>query len=72
MRSSAVKTFLANSTMYGCSNMNDILEFIEDIEELKALYNTGELRNFDFEAMLSKYNRTVDLFEREYEMDDGA
>ena len=52
--------------------MNDILEFIEDIEELKSLYNTGELRNFDFEAMLSKYNGTVDLFEQEYEMDDGA
>ena len=52
--------------------MNDILEFIDDIEELKSLYNTGELRNFDFEAMLSKYNRTVELFEREYEMDDGA
>jgi len=52
--------------------MNDILEFIEDIEELKSLYNTGELRNFDFEAMLSKYNGTVDMFEREYEMDDGA
>ena len=52
--------------------MNDILEFIEDIEELKALYNAGELRNFDFEAMLSKYNRTVDMFEREYEIDDGA
>jgi len=67
-----VKTFLPNSIMYGCSNMNDILEFIEDIEELRELYNTGELRNFDFDAMLSKYNKTVELFEREYEMDDGA
>ena len=52
--------------------MNDILEFIDDIEELKALYNSGELRNFDFEAMLSKYNRTIELFEREYAMDDGS
>ena len=52
--------------------MNDILEFINDLEELKELYNTGELRNFDIEAMLSKYNGTFEMFEREYEMDDGA
>ena len=52
--------------------MNDLLEFIEDLEELQALYNTGELRNFDFESIKSKYNATIDLFEKEYEMDDGA
>ena len=52
--------------------MNDVLEMIEDLEELKTLYNTGELRNFDFESLLSKYNGTFEQFEREYEMDDGA
>ena len=52
--------------------MNDLLEFIGDLEELQALYNTGELRNFDFESIKSKYNSTVERFEREYEMDDGA
>ena len=58
--------------MYGCSNMTDLFEFIQDIEELKTLYNTGELRNFDFEVILSKYNHSIEMFEREYEMDDGA
>lgn len=52
--------------------MNDIFEFISDLEELQALYNTGELRNFDFESIKSKYNSTIERFERLYEMDDGA
>ena len=54
--------------------MTDLLEFIDDLEELQALYNTDELRNFDFESIKSKYNNTIDQFEREceLEMDDGA
>jgi len=52
--------------------MNDILEFIDELKEMQALYNTGDLRNYDFESKIQKYNGTVDMFEKEYEMDDGA
>ena len=40
--------------------MHDIIDFIDELKELKALYNTGELRNFDFERMIQKYDRKVD------------
>lgn len=44
--------------------MNDILEFIDELKELQALYNTGELRNFDFATKISKYERDVSHFEQ--------
>ena len=47
--------------------MNDILEFLEELKELKELYNTGDLRNFDFETKIQKYERQVELFEQELE-----
>jgi hypothetical protein len=43
--------------------MNDILDFIEELKELKALYNTGDLRNFDFERMIQKYERQADAYD---------
>ena len=43
--------------------MNDILDFIDELKELKALYNSGDLRNFDFENKIQKYERQVDQYE---------
>lgn len=43
--------------------MNDILEFLDELKELQALYNSGDLRNFDFERMIQKYDRQVDQYE---------
>lgn len=47
--------------------MNDILEFIDELKELQTLYNSGDLRNFDFERMIQKYEREVEQFEIEME-----
>lgn len=43
--------------------MNDMIDFIDELNELKALYNTGELRNFDFERMIQKYERKIDAYD---------
>lgn len=43
--------------------MNDMIEFLEELKELQALYNSGELRNFDFERTIQKYERQVDAYE---------
>lgn len=43
--------------------MNDMFEFITELKELQALYNSGDLRNFDFERMIQKYERQVDQYE---------
>lgn len=43
--------------------MNDILEFIDELNELKALYNSGDLRNFDFERLIQKYERKADAYD---------
>ena len=43
--------------------MNDILEFIDELKELKALYNSGDLRNFDFERLIQKYERQADAYD---------
>lgn len=48
--------------------MNDIIEFIDEIKSLQALYNEGELRNFDFESVLSKYERQFAQFEAQFEL----
>jgi len=47
--------------------MNDILEMIDDLRELQALYDTGELRNINFGIMLKKYEDRVEQFERDME-----
>lgn len=43
--------------------MNDIIDFIDELKELKALYNTGDLRNFDFERLIQKYERKADAYD---------
>jgi hypothetical protein len=45
--------------------MNDILEFIDELKELQALYHSGELRDFDFNTKIQKYERDVARFEAE-------
>ena len=47
--------------------MNDILEFIDELKEMQVLYNQGDLRNYDFESKIQKYERIVDEFEAEIE-----
>ena len=69
MRSSAVITFLPNLTMYGCSNMNDLFEIVEDLEALDAKVES-------LQALINKWSAKVDAAEADmeqlYEMDDGA
>jgi len=45
--------------------MNDILEFIDELKELQTLYNSGDLRDFDFNTKIQKYERQVAQFEAE-------
>ena len=45
--------------------MNDILETIDTLRELQHLYNTDELRNFDFETKIQQLERTVQEYEDE-------
>lgn len=44
--------------------MQDIIEFIDELKELQTLYNTGDLRNFDFERLIQKYERQVDAYDK--------
>ena len=43
--------------------MQDMLDFLEDLKELNALYNSGDLRNYDFETKIQKYERIIDAFD---------
>jgi hypothetical protein len=43
--------------------MDDMIDFIAELKELQSLYNTGDLRNFDFERMIQKYERKVDAYD---------
>ena len=43
--------------------MNDMVDFLDELKELKALYNSGDLRNFDFETKIQKYERLIDAYE---------
>ena len=47
--------------------MTDILEFIDELKELQALYHSGDLRDFDFNTKIQKYEREVERFEDEME-----
>ena len=47
--------------------MNDIFDFIDELKEMQALYNTGDLRNYDFESKIQKYERLIDKFEAQME-----
>jgi hypothetical protein len=43
--------------------MQDILTFIDELKEMQALYNAGDLRNYDFEIKIQKYERMADAYE---------
>jgi len=43
--------------------MVDVLEFIDELKELQALYHSGDLRDFDFNTKIQKYEREVAKFE---------
>lgn len=45
--------------------MVDVLEFIDELKELQALYHSGDLRDFDFNTKIQKYERQVTQFEEE-------
>jgi hypothetical protein len=47
--------------------MNDIFDFIDELKEMQALYNAGDLRNYDFESKIQKYERIIDKFEAQME-----
>jgi hypothetical protein len=49
--------------------MHDILDFIDELRELKTLYSTGDIREFDFDRLIQKYDRVVSDFEQTIEMD---
>lgn len=44
--------------------MVDILEFIDELKELQALYHSGDLRDFDFNTKIQKYERVIEAFEQ--------
>lgn len=43
--------------------MVDVLEFIDELKELQALYHSGDLRDFDFETKIQKFERQVAIYE---------
>ena len=50
--------------------MNDILEFIDDLKELQVLYQNNELRDFDIQTKISKYERQFTTFESQMDQQD--
>jgi len=44
--------------------MNDYIEFIEDLVELRSLYAQGDLRQFDFDSKLARYQGLINQFEQ--------
>lgn len=47
--------------------MIEVLEFIDELKELQALYHSGDLRDFDFSTKIQKYERQVSQFEEAIE-----
>lgn len=47
--------------------MNDIFDFLDELHNLRALYNEGELRGDDFDVLIQRYQKIVDEFELELE-----
>jgi hypothetical protein len=45
--------------------MVDVLEFIDELKELQALYHSGDLRDFDISTKIQKYERQVAQFEED-------
>lgn len=44
--------------------MQEVLEFLDELKELKALYNSGDLRNYDFDTKIQKYESIVDAYDK--------
>jgi len=47
--------------------MNDTLEFIDDLKELKALHQSGDLREFVIDVVIQKYESRVAEYEKAME-----
>lgn len=52
--------------------MIDILDRIEELRELKHLYTTGDLREYDFNVRIQKLVADVERFEAEMAPEEGA
>jgi len=50
--------------------MVDVLEFIDELKELQALYHSGDLRDFDISTKIQKYERQVAKFEEALEAEN--
>lgn len=46
--------------------MNDELELLATLEELKQLYTQGELREYDFDTRISDVKRVIEHWETQY------
>ena len=51
--------------------MVDVLEFIDELKELQSLYHSGDLRDFDFNTKIQKYERQVAQFETELDRQEA-
>lgn len=49
--------------------MPELIDFLAELKELQALYNSGDLRNFDFDTRIQQYERDVARFERDMEQE---
>jgi hypothetical protein len=47
--------------------MTEYMDIIQDLRELRELYRTGDLRDWDFESKIFHYQRTVERFEADME-----
>ena len=45
--------------------MTDIIDFLDELRELHALYKQDDLREIDFEARIRKLEREVERFEED-------
>ena len=43
--------------------MNDLLDYLAELKELQRLYQTGDLRDFDFQTKITQRENEVDKFE---------
>lgn len=54
--------------------MQDILEIISDMRELRQLYKTGELVEHDIQRLLNKWEKTFDeqekIMEAQFQMEE--
>ena len=46
--------------------MTDVIDFLEELKELKELYRQNDLREIDFTARIRELEQEVNRFEEEY------